>query len=412
MASTDKLQEAREKSRERRIEKVEEFADLLVDKLGDKVMCVAVYGSVPEGRHTHESDIDTFVVLDDTKLDKGVSSDAKDKIRKKVTKLAKETDDRITIQYFSFLTEFWDSVSKGEPLIVAVLRKGEPVYDVGIFMPAKRMLERGDISSSKEAVKKRLKMAGAGMKKAQKRLRSSIPHNLEQAMANAGQAPIMLTGKTPPNKEDVADALEELFVENDMLDEKYVDIAKELHEFNDVAEKHPDEVSGQDVEEHMEKADDFIRRMHKLVSELGSRRKVKDIVDDYKTFLKANVAALKSEGVEPPEDKEDLPDVVAETLDVGEEHRQMFEDWEEIIAKVKDKDIDSINEKRLYELKEKTKEFASEIGKDIKKKKAEDEAKDMTPTLDTDKIAKNAKGSGGISAPKIRDQEIEDEDEE
>jgi len=195
----DKLKEARQKSRERRMDKVEEFSDLLVDKLGDKVMCVAVYGSVPEGRHTHESDIDTFVVLDDTKLEKGVSDDAKDKIRKKVTKLAKETDDRITIQYFSFLTEFWDSVSKGEPLIVAILRKGEPVYDVGVFMPAKRMLERGDISSSKEAVRKRLKMAAAGMKKCEKRLRSSIPHTLEQAMANAGQAPIMLTGKTPPN---------------------------------------------------------------------------------------------------------------------------------------------------------------------------------------------------------------------
>ncbi len=405
----DKLKEARQKSRERRMEKVEEFSDLLVDKLGDKVMCVAVYGSVPEGRHTHESDIDTFVVLDDTKLEKGVSDDAKDKIRKKVTKLAKETDDRITIQYFSFLTEFWDSVSKGEPLIVAILRKGEPVYDVGIFMPAKRMLERGDISSSKEAVRKRLKMAAAGMKKCEKRLRSSIPHTLEQAMANAGQAPIMLTGKTPPNKEDVGDALEELFVENDMLEEEFVEIARDLHEFNDIAEKHPEEISGEDIEEHMEKADDFIRRMHKLVSSMGSQRKVKDIVDDYKTFLKANVAALKSEGIEPPEDKEDLPDVVMDTLDVDEDHRQMFEDWDEVITKVKAKELDDVNEKKIYELKEKTKEFASEIGKDIKKKKdAEKEAKDLTPPLNTDKIAKQAK-SGGISAPDVSEQDLDEE---
>ena len=316
MSSKDKLAKAKEKSRNRRFEKVEEFSDKLRDKLGDKVKCVAVYGSVPEGRHTHESDIDTFVVLDDTKLEDDVPSEAKDKIRKKVTKLAKETDDRITIQYFLFLTEFWDAIRKGEPLIIGVLRKGEAVYDVGVFMPAKRMLERGKITSSQEAVKKRLKMAAVGYKKAERNFKQSLPHKLEQAMANAGQAPIMFIGETPPNKEDVGEKLRDLFVENDTLEEEYVEIAEKLHDFNDIAEKHPEKVTAEMVEEHLEMTDDFIRRMHKLVGQLGSTKKVKDIVDDYKTFLKANVAALKSKGVEPPEEKEDLPDAVIENVDV------------------------------------------------------------------------------------------------
>jgi predicted nucleotidyltransferase len=391
MSSKDKLKKAREKSKDRRIQKAEEFADKLVDKLGEKVMCVAVYGSVPEGRHTHESDIDTFVVLDDTKLGKDVPDDAKDKIRKKVTNLAKETDDRITIQYFSFLTEFWDSIRKGEPLIVAVLRKGEPVYDVGVFMPAKRMLERGKIRSSREAVQKRLKMAAAGYKKCEKRLKSSVPHTLEQSMANAGQAPIMLVGNTPPNKEDVGEKLREMFVENDLLDEEYVEIASDIHDFNDVAEKHPEEVTAQQVEEHMEKTDDFIRRMHKLVSQLGTRKKVKDIVDDYKMFLKANVAALKSQGVEPPEDKEDLPDVVEDTLDVDEEHIEMFDRWEDVVSKVKNKELDEVDDQEVHMLKAKTKEFAKKIGADIKKMKAEKTSEDIQPTLNTDKIASSAK---------------------
>ena len=413
MSSKDKLQEARQKSQERRFEKVEEFADLLKEKLGDKVMCVAVYGSVPEGRHTHESDIDTFVVLDDTKLDKDVPDEAKDKIRKKVTKLAKETDDRITIQYFSFLTDFWDSIRKGEPLIIGVLRKGEPVYDVGVFMPAKRMLERGKISSSEEAVKKRLKMAAAGYKKSDKKMRQSIPHNLEQAIANAGQAPIMYINKTPPNKEDVGKALRELFVEQDLLEEEYADIAEQIHEFGNKGEKHPEDVTAEEVEEHLELTDKFIRRMHKLVSELGGQRKVKDVVDDYKTFLKANVAALKSEGIEPPEDKEDLPDVVDEELDFGEDHRELFERWDEVINKVKDKEMDDLDDAELMELKEETKEFASEVGEDIKQKKeAEQQASDMTPSLNTDEIAESAKqqAEGEGTRPTVRDQEL-DEDE-
>ncbi|MDY6768818.1 MAG: nucleotidyltransferase domain-containing protein, partial [Candidatus Nanohaloarchaea archaeon] len=180
MADKEKLAEAQEKSAERRREKVEDFADQLTEKLGEKVKCVAVYGSVSRGEHTHESDIDTFVVLDDTKLEQDVPKEAKDKIRKKVTDLAKEVDEKITIQYLAFLTEFWDAVRKGEPLIISVLRNGDPVYDVGIFAPAKRMLERGKIQSSREAVQKRLKLAASGYKKAEKEVRSSIPFKLEQ----------------------------------------------------------------------------------------------------------------------------------------------------------------------------------------------------------------------------------------
>lgn len=391
MGKKDKLSEAKEKSAERRMEKAEEFSDKLLDKLGDKVKCVAVYGSVPKGEHTHESDIDTFVVLDDTKMETDVPSEAKDKIRKKVTDLAKETDDRITIQYFSFLTEFWDSVRKGEPLVVQVLRVGEPVYDIGIFMPAKRMLERGKIQSSQEAVKKRLKLAAAGYKKAEKTVYSSVPHKLEQAVANAGQAPIMLTGRSPPGKEDVGDVLEQMFVEEDMLDEEYVEIARSVDEFSDMAEKHPQDVTLEQLDEHMAMADEFIRRMHKLAGELGGRKKTNDIVDEYKTFLKANVAALKSQGIEPPEDKEDLPQTVVDNTEFGDDHLDLFERWDDVMAKIKDKEADDLEDKELADLRSDTKEFVSTVGKDIKKAKEAEAAETPDVDMPTDKIAKSAK---------------------
>ena len=397
MSSKDKLKEMREKSQERRIEAVEEFSDKLQEKLGDKVKVVAVWGSVPKGEHGYDSDIDTLVILDDTKLKKDVPEDAKKKIRKKVTDLAKETDDRITIQYFPFLTDFWDSLRKGEPLAIEAVRNGQPVYDTGLFMPAKRLLERGKISGTQESVKKRLKMAAAGYKKAEKNLRSSIPHKLEQSMANAGQAPIMLAGKAPPGKENVPDTLEEMFVEQGMLEEEYVEKAREIYEFADQGEKDPEEVTGQAVEENLQKTDDFVRRMHKLVSQLGSRKKVKGIVDDYKKFLKANVAALKSQGVSPPEDKDDLPGVVEENLDVGDEHIQMFDRWEDVIEKVKEKELDEVDEKEIYELKSETREFVSDVGKDIQIAEAAD-TKDMMPDLEKE-------------AERKVEQEEEDEEE-
>lgn len=414
MSSKDKLKEMREKSQERRIEAVEEFSDKLNEKLEDKVKVVAVWGSVPKGEHGYDSDIDTLVILDDTKLKKDVPDDAKKKIRKKVTDLAKDTDERITIQYFPFLTDFWDSLRKGEPLAIEAIRNGESVYDTGIFMPAKRLLERGKISGTQESVKKRLKMAAAGYKKAEKNFKSSIPHKLEQAMANAGQAPIMLSGKAPPAKENVPDTLEEMFVDQGMLEEEYVEIGRDIYEFADTGEKEPDEITGQAVEEHLEKTDDFVRRMHKLVSQIGSRNKVKGIVEDYKKFLKANVAALKSQGVSPPEDKDDLPETVEENLDVDEEHIRMFDRWENVIEKVKAKELDEVNEKEIYELKSETRDFVSEVGRDIQE--AKNQKKDIGPEVDPSEIAEAADtgemmpGLEREAERKVEEEEQDDED--
>lgn len=408
MSSKDKMKRMREKSQERRFESVEKFSEQLNEKLGDKVKVVAVWGSVPQGEHGVDSDIDTLVVLDDTKLKKDVPKDAKKKIRRKVTSLADEVDERITIQYFPFLTEFWDSLRKGEPLAIEAVRNGEAVYDTGIFMPAKRLLERGKISGTQESVKKRLKLAATGYKKAEKNLKASTPHKLEQVVANAGQAPIMLVGKTPPGKEKVPDVLEEMFVEKGMLEEEEIEKAREIVEFADVGEKNPEEVTGKEVDEHLQKADEFVRRMHKLVSQLGSRKKIKDIVEDYKNFLKANVAALRSKGVEPPQDKDDLPEAVEENLDVGEAHMEMFDKWDDIISNIREEDMDAVDEKELYELKNDTREFISDVGKDIKEMKKDEE---ITPDVDPNAVA--GKTADEDIVPDLGDDsEIDEESEE
>lgn len=409
MSSKDKMKKMRQKSQERRFESVEKFSEQLNEKLGDKVKVVAVWGSVPQAEHGVDSDIDTLVVLDDTKLKKDVPKDAKKKIRRKVTSLADEVDERITIQYFPFLTEFWDSLRKGEPLAIEAVRNGEPVYDTGIFMPAKRLLERGKISGTQESVKKRLKLAATGYKKAERNLKASTPHKLEQVVANAGQAPIMLVGKTPPGKEKVPDVLEEMFVEKGMLEEEEVQKARDLVEFADLGEKNPDEVTGAAVDEHLKKADEFVRRMHKLVSQLGARKKVKDIVEDYKNFLKANVAALRSKGVEPPQDKDELPEAVEENLDVEDSHMEMFGKWDDIISSIREEDMDSVDEKELYELKNDTREFIADVGKDIKEMKKDE---DITPDVDPDSVAENTSKDILPNLRKEAEKKASEEEEE
>ena len=389
MSSKDKMKEMREKSQERRLEAAEQFSDLLNEKLGEKVKAVAVWGSVSKGDHEYDSDIDTLVILDDTQRETEVAEDAKMKIQRKVSSLAEEVDERITIQYFPLLTEFWDALRKGEPLAIEAVRNGESVYDEGIFMPAKRLLERGKIGGTRESVRKRLKLAAGGYQKAEKNLKSSTPHKLEQAMANAGQAPIMFVGKQPPAKEKVPEILEEMFVKEDLLEEKYVDIAQELYDFGDKGEKTPEDVTGQEVDEHLQKTDEFVKRMHELVSQLGARQKVQNVIDDYKQFLKANVAALKAEGIEPPQDREDLPETVENELEQGERLREMFDEWENVIDHIKSEQLDEVNEKELYDLKTRTQEFVSDVSQDLQEMK-EEAAEEITPDMDESSIAEAA----------------------
>jgi len=361
---TEKL----DNSKEARLNSVKKFSDELVKKLGDKVKCVVVWGSVTRGEHTPESDIDTFVLLDDTKLAEDVPPDVKEKIRWKVAELAKKIDPRITLQYFTFLTEFWDDLRHGEPLVIDVLRWGVPIYDVGIFMPAKKLLERGKISSSREAIMRRMSLASAGFKQCEYRLRKTIPFYLEQAMANAGQAPIMLLGSLPPGKEAIGKTLDNLFVKSKMLEKEYADLADEIHEFAKNAEKGKIEVTGQLVEEYIKKTDKFIKRMYKLVGQLGERRKVQDLIETYKLFLKVNVAALKSKGIEPPKKKDDLPKIVKNNLHFKESYLKLFDKWDGLLAKIKENKLKEIKDNEIYELKGETRAFISEIGKELRKK--------------------------------------------
>lgn len=150
---------------------------------------------------------------------------------------------------------------------------------------------------------------------------------------------------------------------------------------------------------------------------MGARKKVKGIVDDYKQFLKANVAALRAKDIEPPEDKDDLPEVVEENLDVEDEHLEMFDRWESVVEKVKHKDMDDLDDKEIYELKNETKEFVKEVSKeyrDMKEEKTE-EAEKMAPDMDTTSVAQAADTEEmipNLQEKAEREVESEDEDEE
>ncbi len=322
-----------------RIEVVEKFAMELVKKFKKSIKVVAVYGSTTTGKFHEKSDIDVFIVIDDTEFEQEPSPALKDSIWRDILQIAEKVDKRITVQSYMFLTEFWENLRMVEPVLLAILRNGMAVYDVGIFNAAKRMLERGLISLTREAIDKKITTAPEFVKVAYGKLKSP-GHYIEQAMAYAGNAALMSFGEYPTNKENVPDLLEKVFAKKGLLEPKYIKMARDIRNFAKELE-HMDEKDvakrAGELGRYIMMTDEFVQRMQNLINELNKKDKSGEVMESYKLLLKADVAALKLVGVEPPEELEDLPKVLSETFPkIGVLHQSVFDSLTKIIMDLKE----------------------------------------------------------------------------
>lgn len=366
------------KEQEKRFKIAQKFTKNLIDKFKRSVKSVIVYGSTATGKHNKHSDIDIFVIMDDTKIEQEIPQEVKDRIWNEMLKIAKETDDNITLQAFMFITEFWENLRTAEPVLIAILRSGVPVFDVGVFMPAKRMLQRGKIPTTQEAVQKKISAAPQFVEYAESRVKSA-GHYLEQAMATAGNAALMYIGRMPQNKEDVPGCLEESFVRENLLEERYVKDAESIRKFaKEVEHRSGKELEGigQEVDKHLKMTDAFVKRMMALIKELEQRRKSNVLMKTYKTFLKANVGALKYIGIKPPESLKDLPQVMQNNFpELKDTYNELFSNLTKNLTLVKQGKAEAIPERDIYQLREQTKTFVINLGKKLKELKDKGEFK-------------------------------------
>ncbi len=329
----------RDKEFKERLQIVEKFAMELIKKFKKSVKSVAVYGSTTTGKFHEKSDIDVFIIIDDTEFEHEPSPALKDSIWRDILQIAERVDKRITVQSYMFLTEFWENLRMVEPVLLAILRNGIAVYDVGVFNAAKRMLERGLISLTREAIDKKMTAAPDFVKIAYGKLKSP-GHYIEQAMAYAGNAALMSFGEYPTNKELVPDMLEKVFAKKGLLEMKYVKMARDIRNFAKELEHTDDKKAaelGGEIGKHILMAEEFVQRMQKLIDEISKRDKSGEVMEAYKTLLKANVASLKLLGIMPPEELEDLPKAIAQAFPkLASLHNRVFNDLTKILMDLRE----------------------------------------------------------------------------
>lgn len=146
-------------TREQRAAIANAFAKEVLKKYDKYVKAVVMMGSVAREEFKPLSDIDVFVVIDDTAM--GMTQEMKEKVDEELEKIAEripgatvttkgadgkeEKTNLLSVQPTYTLTEFWDYARVAHPIIYNFIKEGVPVYDTGFFEPIKKLLEMGRI---------------------------------------------------------------------------------------------------------------------------------------------------------------------------------------------------------------------------------------------------------------------------
>ena len=180
--------------------------EMVLKKFERYIVSYVLAGSLIQGRSTSKSDIDVFIVVDDTDVKRMTRAELKDKLRAIIIGMGIEAGEatgiknKLNVQVY-ILTDFWDSVKEANPIIFTFLRDGVPLYDRGTFMPWKQLLQMGRIKPSNEAIDLYMSSGDQLLSRVKLKLKDIGMEDAFWAIITPTQAAIMLYGVPPPHSQ-------------------------------------------------------------------------------------------------------------------------------------------------------------------------------------------------------------------
>lgn len=349
---------------------VKKLKEKIIEKYGDLVKCIIVMGSVARGEFKSKSDVDVFIVIDDTV--KPIKSGQKAKIDDSLEKMAKEINKDISIQPSYTLTEFWDYARVCHPIIYNFIKEGQAIYDAGFFMPIKRLLDMGKIPATREAIESYMEGAPKKLMRAKTVKLLMLAEDCYYAMLNTAQAVLMFMGLEPPVPNKAYNEVKKYLVNPGILEQKYADWLKEIIAIRKKIEhKELMDVTGTFVDEWIDKADKFIEKMFQLLSVLEFRKKEKILERTHEVMYKAAIAALKTLN-KLPKKEESIPNAFKkEFVDKKLVEGYYWDVWnkiEEMKGHIEKKSLDKVADKDVYKMREYVRNLIRDLAKVLKKK--------------------------------------------
>lgn len=279
--------------------------EMVLKKFERYIVSYVLAGSLTQGRATEKSDIDVFLVVDDTDVKRMTRAELKDKLRAIIIGMGIEAGEatgiknKLNIQVY-ILTDFWDSVKEANPIIFTFLRDGVPLYDRGTFMPWKQLLQMGRIKPSSEAIDLYMSSGDQLISRVKLKLKEIGMEDTFWAILTPTQAAIMLYGVAPPTPKETPDLLRELFVKKEkLIEEEYVKILeKVIKTRKDLEHGDKKEMAGSEVDSILADCERYLKRLDRLFKEIEKRKEEESIAQSYDNITTVIRDVLRLEGVE------------------------------------------------------------------------------------------------------------------
>lgn len=245
-----------------------DFATKAYEKFGSIIKSIILFGSITKNKQVKGSDIDIIIVLDDCAViwDQELIA----WYREELGKLIRQNPYKRPLHINTVrLSTWWEEILRGDPVIINILRYGQPLIDFGgFFSPLKVLLNQGKIRSTPESVYIMLQRAPVHLARTRASLINCV-EGLYWTMVDSSHAALISAKNMPPSPEQVPQFLRETFVSKKMLDPKYVSWYEEVyHLMHDILHGSRKEISAVEIDSLQKKTDLFLREMARMVNRM------------------------------------------------------------------------------------------------------------------------------------------------
>ncbi len=284
---------------------------LVLQKFEKYVVSYVLAGSLVRGDTTKFSDVDVFIIINDTDVKRMPRLELKERLRNiifqyisEATALAGAKKNILNVQPY-LLTDFWESVKDAHPVMFTFIRDGVPIHDRGTFMPWKALLRMGKLKPSPEAIDMFMSSGDQTVARAKRMLLDIVIHDIYWGVTQPTQALFMLHGLPTPEPKYLAQEVRNVFVKKEkMLEEKYAKIIEGVVKFyKDYEHEKVKDATGAQVDKFLKDTEDYLKRLKELRKQIDKKAQEKtaeQIYNDVFNLLKTifgnkSQAALISE---------------------------------------------------------------------------------------------------------------------
>ncbi|MBI5803235.1 nucleotidyltransferase domain-containing protein [Candidatus Pacearchaeota archaeon] len=265
---------------------------LVLQKFEKYVVSYVLGGSLVRGENISTSDVDVFIIINDTDVKRMNRVELKERLRAIIHQYIGEataiagTKSNLSPQIY-LLTDFWESVKDAHPVIFTFIRDGIPIYDRGTFMPWKVLLKMGKLKPSPEAIDMFMRTAERTKEIVDRRLIDAMI-DIYYGVLTPSQALLMLYGLPPPTPKETAQRFEDVFVEKEKMLKKS-DVAileKAVKEFKEYEHNLKYVIEGKEIDSMRKDSEKFLKILKNLREKIEKRAQEKTIEQIYNDVFK------------------------------------------------------------------------------------------------------------------------------